>query len=328
MATSVLFCSSAVWDTYADEIVEASPGIEVVTYTPGGRVSADDMARITIAFSSDDLYPDGLPGFFKVCLESPSIEWIQVFNVGVDHPVFGMLMDKGMRLTTGSSTSAIPIAHHVLMCLLALARDLPGSLARQQDHQWQPRRVEDLEGRTVGVLGMGPIGAEVARLTEHFGMNAIGMRRSVTGYEPCETWTFDRLDELLGMVDDLVLALPLTADTQHLIGARELALMRRGARLVNVGRGALVDEPAMVEALQSGHLGGAGLDVFATEPLPDHSALWDMPNVIVSPHNSGDSPIVSRRVNELFIANLGRWHRDEPLHHEVARDVVGNQSSG
>jgi phosphoglycerate dehydrogenase-like enzyme len=105
-------------------------------------------------------------------------------------------------------------------------------------------------------------------------------------------------------------------------------MLRPGARLVNVGRGALVDEAAMVAALQSGHLSGAGLDVFATEPLPDDSALWDMPNVIISPHNSGDSPIATRRVNELFIANLGRWHRDEPLHNEVERDVVGNQAAG
>ena len=328
MPTSVLFCSSVMWEQYSEQIVAASPGLEAVTYTVGERVSDDDMARITIAFSSDDLYPAGLPGFFKVCLEAPSLEWIQVFNVGVDHPVFGLMIDKGTRLTTGSGTSAIPIAHHVIMCLLALARDLPGSLARQKRHEWQPRRIEDLEGRTVGVIGMGPIGVEVARLAEHFGMNAIGMRRTVTGYEQCETWTFDRLDELLGQVDDLVLALPLTDDTRNLIGARQLAMLRRGARLVNVGRGGLVDEAAMIGALRTGHLGGAGLDVFVTEPLPDDSPLWDMPNVIISPHNSGDSPIATQRVNELFIANLDRWHRGEELHNEVSREVVGHSTSG
>jgi phosphoglycerate dehydrogenase-like enzyme len=328
MPSPVLFCSSVVWEKYAEQIAAASPGVEVVTYTIGERVSDDDVARITLAFSSDDLYPEGLPGFFKVCLDAPSLEWIQVFNVGVDHPIFGMLMDKGAKLTTGSGTSAIPIAHHVIMCLLALARDLPGSLARQQRREWAPRRVEDLEGRVVGVVGMGPIGVEVARLAEHFGMNAIGMRRTVTGYEQCETWTFDRLDELLGVVDDLVLALPLTVETHNLIGARELAMLKRGARLINVGRGGLVDELAMIEALRSGQLGGAGLDVFVTEPLPDDSRLWQMPNVIISPHNSGDSPIATQRGNELFIANLGRWDRGEALHNEVTREVVGHSTAG
>jgi D-2-hydroxyacid dehydrogenase (NADP+) len=322
MPSPVLFCSAAIWSEYAEQIEAAAPGIDVVQFSAGDRISLDDLNRITIAFSSDDLYPAGLPGFFKVVLESTSLEWIQVVNAGIDHPVFGLMLDKGLRMTTGSGVTAIPIAQHVMMCLLALARDLPGALERQHQHQWQPRPIEDLEGRTVGVLGMGPIGAEAARLAEHFGMNAIGMRRTVTGYEQCETWTFERLDELLGLVDDLVLALPLTDDTRHLIGAREFALMRRGARVVNIGRGELIDEAAMVTALQSGQLGGAGLDVFTKEPLATESPLWDMPNVIITPHTSGESPLSVRRGSELFIANLARWHRGEPLHNEVQPDVA------
>jgi phosphoglycerate dehydrogenase-like enzyme len=313
----VLFCSAAIWSQYADDIERAAPGIEVITFTAGDHISETDVGRITIAFSSDDLYPVGLPGFFKVCLESPSLQWIQVFNAGIDHPVFGMLRAKGLCLTTGSGTSAIPIAHHVVMCLLALARDLTGFLADQQRHEWRPRPVGDLEGRTMAVLGMGPIGAEVARLGQHLGMDVIGVRRSVSGFEPCETWTFERLDELLGRIDDLVLALPLTDDTRHLIGEREFGLMRRGARLVNVGRGGLVDEPAMIAALQSGQLGGAALDVMETEPLPTDSELWDLPNVIITPHTSGDSPMATRKVNELFLTNLARWHHGESLHNDV-----------
>ncbi len=317
MSAPVLFCSSVVWSKYAAQIRAASPGIQVVTFRTGDRVSDEDASRITIGFSSDDLYPDGLPAFFKVCLDSPSLQWIQVFNAGIDHPVFAMMRSKGLRLTTGSGTSAIPIAQHVVMCLLALARDLPGSIVDQHRREWRPRQIGDVEERVVGVLGMGPIGAEAARLAGHLGMRAIGMRRTVSGYEPCETWTFDRLDELLGVVDDLVLALPLTTETRQLIGARELALLRPGARLVNVGRGDLIDESAMIAALQSGQLGGAGLDVFATEPLPTDNPLWNLPNVIITPHTSGDSPLATRRVNELFIDNLRRWHGGEPLLHEV-----------
>jgi phosphoglycerate dehydrogenase-like enzyme len=328
MAPPVLFCSSGIWSDHGESIRAAAPGIDAVTFRTGQRVADDDIARITIAFASDDLYPAGLPGFFRVCLDAPGLEWVQVFNAGIDHPVFHMLLNKGARLTTGSGTSAVPIAQHVVMCLLALIRDLPGSIARQQRHEWQPRQVPDVEGRTLGVLGLGPIGSEVARLASHFGMNVIGLRRTVTGFELCETWTIDRLDELLGAVDDLVLALPLTADTRHIIGARELSLMRPGTRLVNVGRGELVDETAMVDALRSGQLGGAALDVFTVEPLPPDSPLWDMPNVIITPHNSGDSAMATRRVNELFLANLGHWHRGETLQNEVASDVAGGDTPG
>ncbi|MGD9997270.1 MAG: D-2-hydroxyacid dehydrogenase [Ilumatobacteraceae bacterium] len=328
MAPPVLFCSSGIWSDHSEAIQAAAPGVEAVIFRTGQRVPDDDVARITIAFASDDLYPAGLPGFFRVCLDSRALDWVQVFNAGIDHPVFRMLMDKGARLTTGSGTSAIPIAHHVVMCLLALIRDLPASIARQHRHEWQPRMIPDVEGRTLGVLGMGPIGSEVARLGSHFGMNVIALRRNVTGFEMCETWTMDRLDELLGVVDDLVLALPLTPDTRHLIGERELLLMRPGSRLVNVGRGELVDEQAMIDALQTGQLGGAALDVFAVEPLPDDSPLWDMPNVIITPHNSGDSAMATRRVNELFVTNLGLWQRGEPLQNEVTTDVGGGGTPG
>jgi phosphoglycerate dehydrogenase-like enzyme len=317
----VLFCSSAIWADHAEAIRAAAPGVQAVTFRIGQQVPEVDVARITIAFASDDLYPAGLPGFFRVCLDAPSLEWVQVFNAGIDHPVFGMLLDKGLRLTTGSGTSAVPIAHHVMLGLLAMARDLPAALGRQQRHEWQPRPVDDVEGRCVGVLGMGPIGAEVARLASLFGMNVIGMRRTVTGFEVCETWTFDRLHELLPLVDDLVLALPLNGDTQHVIGRRELGMMRPGARLVNVGRGGLVDEAALIDALRSGHIGGATLDVFETEPLPSDSPLWDLPNVIITPHNSGDSAMTTRRVHEMFLTNLGHWSRNEAMQNEVSRNA-------
>jgi phosphoglycerate dehydrogenase-like enzyme len=254
-----------------------------------------------------------------VCLELPRLAWIHVFSAGTDHPVFGMLTDNGARLTTSSGASGVPIAHHILMCLLAMARDLAGFLRDQANHQWRLRNVGDLEGRTVGVVGMGPIGTEAARLAGEIGMRAIGMRRTVTGDEPCATWTLDRLPDLLRIVDDLVLALPLTPQTRGLIGAAEIAMMQRGARIVNVGRGELIDESAMIEALRSGHLGGAALDVFAEEPLPTTSPLWDMPNVIVTPHSSGATKSSARRADELFVENLGHYLHDRPMRNEVRR---------
>jgi phosphoglycerate dehydrogenase-like enzyme len=166
---------------------------------------------------------------------------------------------------------------------------------------------------------MGSVGSEVARLAGAFGMRVVGMRRDVQGHEPCETWTFDRLDEFLRTVDDLVLAVPLTPDTHHLIGARELGLMKPGSRVVNVARGALIDEEALIDALASGHIGGASLDVFEVEPLPDDSLLWDLPNVIVSPHVSRETAGTARRVEELFLDNLQRFVAGQPLRNEVVR---------
>jgi phosphoglycerate dehydrogenase-like enzyme len=177
--------------------------------------------------------------------------------------------------------------------------------------------VTDLSTLTVGVVGLGPIGLEVARLAASFGTKTIGLRRAPRGDEPCETWPLSRLHDLLPRVDALVLALPLTDDTRHLVGEKELALLRPGALFVNVGRGELVDEAALVRALASGHLGGAGLDVFEVEPLPPESPLWAMPNVIVTPHSSGTSSASRERACEIFVENLGRYVRGEALRNEV-----------
>ena len=317
MDAPVVLISAAVWDRQAAALSAAAPGLETVLFRPGDLVTADDLALVTVAFSSDDLYPASTPSFMRICLDAPALSWLQIFSAGVDHPVFAMVRDRGVRLTTASGAAAIPIAHHVVLCVLALAHDLPGFLRDQQQKMWRPRGIDDVEHRTLGVVGMGPIGTEVARLGVQFGMSVVGMRRSVSGAEPCETWTFERLDELLGRVDDLVLAVPLTTETRGMLGDRELRLLRPGARIVNVGRGELIDEPALVEHLRSGHLGGAALDVFTTEPLPPESPLWEMTNVIVTPHTSGETRLASLRTEELFVDNLGRWVRGEPLRNEV-----------
>jgi phosphoglycerate dehydrogenase-like enzyme len=187
----------------------------------------------------------------------------------------------------------------------------------QAAHRWLTRDVVDVEGRTVGIIGMGPIGTEVARLAAELGMRPVGLRRTVTGDEPCETWTFDRLGDLLDVADDLVLAVPLTRDTEQLIGSAELARLRPGATLVNVGRGRLLDQQALEAALVSGHLGFAALDVTEPEPLPDESALWDLQNVMITPHLSGATASAERRAADLLVDNLGRFLRGEPLRNEV-----------
>ncbi len=283
-----------------------------------GRLGDDEIARINIAVFSHDLWMGGRGGsFFKVLLSAPNAQWLHQFSAGTDDPVFAEVRRRGIRLTHSAGSSATPIAHTVIMHILALCREARPWAIAQSEHVWADREVTDVEGRTMGIIGLGSIGAEVARLAQQFGMRVVGLRRSPRGDEPCETWPTSRLHELLPLVDDLVLTAPLTDETRNIIGADELALLPRGAHVINVGRGQLIDEPALIAALHAGHIGGAALDVFVVEPLPIDNPLWDMPNVIVTPHSAGGTALATQRAADLFAHNLGRYLRTEPLINEV-----------
>jgi phosphoglycerate dehydrogenase-like enzyme len=207
-----------------------------------------------------------------------------------------------------------------MMYLLALSRDLPRLTRAQAAGRWEPGSAQDLDGVRLGIVGLGEIGTEVARLAMPFGMDVVGLRRTVRGDEICETWRNDRLRELLERSDAVVVAAPLNDDTRGLFDAETFALMRPGAWFVNVGRGEVVDEPALVSALATGRLGGAGLDVFATEPLAEDSPLWSMPNVIITPHTSGTTDRSRRRSVDQFVENFRRWTAGEPLRNVTAAD--------
>lgn len=283
-----------------------------------GHVSEDDLTRINVAVFTPDAWVGGLGApFFGALLRAPNAQWLHMFAAGTDNPVFAQLLSQGVRLTNSAGSSATPIAHTVIMHTIALCRDARTFSIAQHQHRWAERNAVDVEGRTMGIVGLGSIGSEVARLAQHFGIKVIGMRRTPRGDEPCETWPTSRLHELLPLVDDLVLTAPLTDETFEIIGAPELALLRPGAHIINIGRGQLIDEPALIDALQSGHVGGAALDVFVVEPLPTESPLWDLPNVIVTPHSAGGTPLADARALGMFNENLGRWVRGEALINEV-----------
>lgn len=310
-----LLLSSWVVDRYASELEAAAPG------APRCVLRADvldgDPADIDVAFFSGDLYPDHVRPFVLALRDAPKLRWLHSFSAGVDNPFFLRLRERGVRLTTSSGANAVPIAQTVIWYLLALSRGAEAWRDAQARRAWERHEVVDLQGSTLGVVGLGPIGLEVARIGAALRMRVVGVRRTPRGDEPCETWPLARLDDLLAIADAVVLALPLSDATQHLLDARRIAGMKRGAWLMNVGRGGLVEEPALVAALASGHLGGAGLDVFEAEPLPAESPLWSLPNVIVTPHNSGDTPGNLVRATELFLDNLARDRRGEPLRNEV-----------
>jgi phosphoglycerate dehydrogenase-like enzyme len=311
-----LLVSAAFLARHGDALERAAPGAPRVVL--GERGVEGRLEDVRIAFFSGDCFePARAREFMIAALKSPRLEWLHTASAGVDHEVFQRFLARGVRLSTSSGAHAVPIAHTVLLYLLALSRDLPGWLEAQRARRWEPRGVHDLQGDRLGVVGLGPIGLEVARLGLALGMQVTGLRRSPRGDEPCETWPLSRLGELLPLVDWLVLALPLAPETRHLLDAPALARMKPTARLVNVGRGALVDEAALARALVEGRLAGAALDVFEVEPLPEGSPLWALPNVILTPHSSGSTPGNDERAAAIFLENLVRFRAGERLRNEV-----------
>ncbi|MCZ6783087.1 MAG: D-2-hydroxyacid dehydrogenase [Proteobacteria bacterium] len=299
----------------AEALEEAAPGVPRVVARAGeGR---PDSTGVEIAYFSGDLYPERTREFAIAALKADALAWLHSFSAGIDNEFFQTLLRRGVRITTSSGAQAVPIAQTVMMYLLAFSRDLRGWLDAQARRVWDARGIRDLQGCTLGVVGLGPIGLEVARLGAAFGMRVRAVRRQPRGDEPCETWPLARLPELLAQSDYVVLALALSDETRGLIDAEALRTMRSEAVLVNIARGEIVDEPALVVALQEGWIAGAALDVFEQEPLPEESPLWSLPNVIVTPHSSGTNPGNQVRATEIFLDNLARYRRGEPLRNEV-----------
>jgi phosphoglycerate dehydrogenase-like enzyme len=201
--------------------------------------------------------------------------------------------------------------------MLALSRNVRAWFEHQDNKEWQRHEFTELDGSRLAVIGMGPIGEEIARLGVALNMQVEGIRRTPKGNEPCPTFSFDHLSDVLGRADWVALALPLTPDTQNLFDQQQFAHMKPGAHFINVGRGELVDETALINALNSQHLAGAALDVFATEPLPEDSPLWSMKNVLITPHSSGASVKSGLRAEELFVRNFALFVQNEQMHNVV-----------
>lgn len=312
----VLFCTDTFWAGHGAAVEAVAPGIETVQLSVR-EVTADDLDRITMAFFSTDAWPERAAPFFAVTTRAPNLRWLHTMSAGVDSPVFHAFLERGVRLTTSSGSSAKPIARTVMMYLLALARDLPRMMRAQASGEWDWQRWSELEGRRVAIAGYGPIGREVARLAEAFGMEPVVIRRQARGDEGFEVRPLVELVEVVTGVDALVMALPLNDDTRGIVSSDVIAAMSDDAFFVNVGRGELVDQDALTEALRTGQLGGAGLDVTTPEPLPADHPLWTLPNVIITPHNSGSTDGAARRATACFLDNLGRLRHGRNLVNEV-----------
>ena len=270
-----------------------------------------DEAEVLFDFGPLELAP--------TLVARPGLRWIQGTSAGIGKLAERLGLTKSpIAVTTASGVHARPLAEFVLLAMLMFGKDVLRLGREQREHRWERFAVEEVAGKTVCVVGLGKIGREVARLARALDARVVGTVRELgdrsadhLGVERLEPT--ERLDELLPEADVLVLTVPHTALTDRILDARRLSLLKPDAILVNIARGDVVDEEALVEALRSGHLRGAALDVFEQEPLPPESPLWDLPNVFVSPHSASTVPAENARIVELFQENIRRYLEGQPL---------------
>jgi phosphoglycerate dehydrogenase-like enzyme len=272
---------------------------------------------------------------------SPQLRWIQLMSAGADHILKGLLAErKTIAVTTGSGVAASTIAEYTIASMLAWAHVLPITMRAQIDREWKRTGFMDIEpmrGKTLGVIGYGSIGRETARIAQALGMEVLALKRNPNerrdsgwnppgvgdpeGTIPRRWYGPEQCQQILHEADYITLTLPSTAQTRGFIGRNEIAAMRPNAYIVNVGRGEVIDQAALIEALRENRIAGAGLDVFEREPLESESALWDLENVILTPHVSGGFKNYFGVCCELFAANLQRFRAGQPLFNLVDRSM-------
>jgi len=308
------------------------------------RVSSElTVKQVTSLSAQDPLWQEvevlyGFPWKLPKPEVAPRLRWIQLYSAGADRLLTNPLFQTDITITTASGVHAINIAEYVFTMTQAWYRKLPQLLAWKQSKEWGVDKesietaIEELHGKTIGIVGYGSIGRQIARLARTYGMRVLAMQRGAnrkdTGFQfpdvgdpegtlPHHYYDFAQLHTMLHECDIVVAAVPLTAETREMFNAAAFQAMKRSAFFVNIARGDVCDEPALIDALQQKQLAGAALDVFQQEPLPATSPLWDMPNVLMSPHNSGVTPHYNERAATIFAANLRRYLAGQPLYNTV-----------
>ena len=265
----------------------------------------------------------------KQLKDAKKLKWLHSTAAGVAQLMYPELRDSGILVTNPSGVFSVPMAEHTMGLLLALARNFPDSVRQQDKANWsqqelwdKPQHLAEVNGQVLLIVGYGSIGRELAKRAKAFDMRVWGVTRSGEGdgVHAERILPAAKLHEALPEADYVVIAAPETAETKHLIGSAELAKMKRGARLINIGRGSLVDEEALIRALESAALGGAAIDVAQTEPLPADSPLWKAPNLFITPHTSALSDCLWVRQTALLVELLERWFDGRQLFNRVNLD--------
>lgn len=254
---------------------------------------------------------------------APKLKWIQSTSAGMDKALIPEVANSDIVLCNASGVHAVQVAEHAWALTTALTRGLHVSLSHQRDHAWKRPPLADLLGATILIVGFGGIGQYYAQLAQGYEARLIAL--DIQGGDKPDyveaIWGMDRLDEGLQLADVVFIAVPYTPETEKLIDARTLGLMKNTAFLVNTARGPIVDEAALAQALNAGEIAGAGLDVFEREPLSPDSPLWDLENAIITPHAAGGSPNRHNRTVAFFCQNLKRYSAGEPLFNEVDKSL-------
>ncbi len=304
-----------------ERIRAAAPGARLVTVSVEGLADGplDDVEVMLRGWLSSD-------AFDRLLVRAPHLSWVHSATSGVERALTPAALERGLVVTNARGVFSRPIAEYVMMMILSVSRRLPQLLELQRERTWQPLEGAELRDVTVGIVGLGSIGRAVGALATAFGCRVVAVRRRPDGETRSGSddlsageLMLDRvggpetLPELLGESDFVVLAAPLTPETEDMINDQTLAMVKPGAWLINVARGRLIDERALLRALRDGPLGGAVLDTFRDEPLPAMSSFYDLPNVIVTPHTAWSSGRVLDRSVELFCENLRHFAAGEPL---------------
>jgi phosphoglycerate dehydrogenase-like enzyme len=307
-------------------IATAAPGINVRDASSlahaelQGDAAAFGKLDVMLA-EADIIFAYSLPP--DIMRRAPRLKWVQMMSAGVDRLLGTDLWQSPLMITGVSGISAGPVAEFAIMFMLMFVKDAPRFFMMKRDRKWERYRPSSLNGKTVGIVGLGNIGREVARLSGAFGMNVVATRRSA-GKETHARYVdrllpLSQLHSLLAASNFVVISVPLTPDTRNLIGEREFRAMKPSACIINIARGGIIDEDALIRALDEKRIAGAGLDVTAAEPLPPDSRLWEFDNVIISPHVAGGAEEYMERATRLFCDNLDRYINGRRLKNIVDR---------
>jgi phosphoglycerate dehydrogenase-like enzyme len=316
IAISPVLTGRDAFGSMRERILEAAPGTRLILVSAEG-IADEPVDEVEVLLRGWSLGGDALD---RLVGRAPKLRWIHSVAVGVESTLTPCVRLRGLTVTNGRGVFSQPIAEYVMTMILAICRRLPQLIELQRERTWQPIEAVELADTTIGLLGMGGIGREVARLAGPFGPRIVAIRRRpnaapVAGVEVLGG--LGAMPELLAVSDFVVLALPLTGETEAVIDDEALAKVKRGAWLINVARGALVDELALLRALRGDRLGGAVLDTFREEPLPETSPFFRLSNCIVTPHTSWSSAAVLDRTFDVFCENLRRYRSGEPLKYVV-----------
>ncbi len=275
------------------------------------RYVGDEAELAALLPEADVLSGNVPPSLFT---SAKRLRWLHSWGAGVDAGLFPDLINSDLLMTCSKGNGGIPLAEHVMLLMLMLARDIPNKLRAQREHLWAHAPHVELTGQTLGVIGLGNSGVDLARKAKAFHMKVIGLRRTQA---PCpevdHIYPIVRLHEFLAASDFVAVTCPLTPETRHMLGEAEFRSMRPTSYYINVSRGAVADPAALEQALRSAWIAGAGLDAHEEEPLPPDSPFWDLPNTIITPHYGATTPLTRQRAVDIFTANLRRFLAGEPL---------------